>query len=68
MLHYKARFAGFVFSPPWTAGMPEMQEHYSAVPGSHECRKRRSFFFGAWMARIPKSKEHLCVHAEPELF
>jgi hypothetical protein len=33
MLHYKARFAGFVFSPPWMAGMLKMQEHFSAVPG-----------------------------------
>jgi len=41
-------------------GYAGMQEHFSAVPGWHECRKRRSFFFGAWMA--------LCVHAEPELF
>jgi hypothetical protein len=59
VLHDKARSAGFVFSPPWMAGMPEMQEQFpaSAMDGGH-AEIAGAFFGGAWMARIPKTKEH----------
>jgi hypothetical protein len=41
------------------AGMPEMQEQFpaSAMDGGH-AEIAGAFFGGAWMARIPKTKEH----------
>jgi len=58
MLHDKARSAGFVFSPPWMAGMPEMQEQFpaSAMDGG-DAGNAGAISGGAWMAQIPKTKE-----------